>query len=163
MKDGLIQQVDTPQNLYDFPVNQFVAGFMGSPQMNFFDGTIEKSGADYAFRFGRYSIPIPPEKNRDDVLKEYAGKAVAFGVRPEHVHNEPEFLENAKGGIVEADVEVTELMGAEMYLYLNNEAFSLTARVSPLSKAKAGDRIKVAFELDKFHLFDKDTEKTILN
>ena len=163
MKDGLIQQVDTPQNLYDFPVNQFVAGFMGSPQMNFLDGAVEKNGSGYAFRFGRYSIPIPEDKNRDDVLKDYDGKPVLLGIRPENVHDEPELLAKAAGGIVEADVEVTELMGAETYLYLNCEGVSLTARVDPASTAKSGDRIKVAFELNKIHLFDKETEKTILN
>lgn len=162
MKDGLIQQVDTPQNLYDFPVNQFVAGFMGSPQMNFLSGTVEKSGADYVFRFGRYGIPIPAEKNRGDALKDYDGKAAVLGIRPEHVHDEPEFLAKAEG-VVEADVEVTELMGAETYLYLNCEGFNLTARVGPASKAKSGDRIRVAFELGKIHLFDQNTEKTVLN
>ncbi|WP_411675679.1 ABC transporter ATP-binding protein [Caproicibacter sp.] len=163
MKDGFIQQVDTPQNLYDFPVNQFVAGFMGSPQMNFLDGTLEKSGSNYEFKFGRYSIPVPAEKSKDDVLKDYAGKAVVLGIRPENVHDEPEFLEKATEGIVETDVEVTELMGAETYLYLNCEGVNITARVDPASKAKSGDRIKVAFELNKMHLFDKETEKTILN
>jgi multiple sugar transport system ATP-binding protein len=163
MKDGFIQQVDTPQNLYDYPVNQFVAGFMGSPQMNFLEGTIEKTGSAYAFRFGRYSIPIPAEKNRDDVLRDYAGKPAALGIRPENVHDEPEFLKKMTEGVVEADVEVTELMGAETYLYLNCEGVSLTARVDPASTAKSGDRIKVAFELNKIHLFDKETEKTILN
>ncbi|QAT48420.1 sn-glycerol-3-phosphate ABC transporter ATP-binding protein UgpC [Caproiciproducens sp. NJN-50] len=163
MKDGFIQQVDTPQNLYDYPVNQFVAGFMGSPQMNFLDGTVEKTGSGYAFRFGGYSVPIPADKNRDDVLKDYVGKQVVLGIRPENVHDEPEFLKKATDGIVEADVEVTELMGAETYLYLNCEGVSLTARVDPSSTAKSGDRIKTAFELNKIHLFDKETEKAILN
>jgi len=163
MKDGFIQQVDTPQNLYDSPANQFVAGFMGSPQMNFFDGTVGKTGSGYAFRFGRYSIPIPADKKTDDALREYDGKPVTLGIRPENVHDEPKFLEKAAEGVVEADVEVTELMGAETYLYLNCEGVSVTARVDPTSKAKAGDRIKVAFELNKIHLFDKETEKAILN
>ncbi|MFU0831972.1 MAG: ABC-type sugar transport system, ATPase component MalK [Oscillospiraceae bacterium] len=163
MKDGFIQQVDTPQNLYDYPVNQFVAGFMGSPQMNFIDGTLQKSGSDYAFKFGQYSIAIPAEKNKNDVLKDYVDKPVVLGIRPEHVHDEPEFLEKAAGGIVEADVEVTELMGAETYLYLNCEGVNLTARVDPSSKAQSGDHIKVAFDLRKIHLFDKETEKTIIN
>ena len=163
MKDGFIQQVDTPQNLYDFPVNQFVAGFMGSPQMNFIEGSIEKAAAGYVFRFGRYGIPIPDSKNKDDVLKDYAGKEVVFGIRPENVHDEQEFLAKVTEGIVETDVEVTELMGAETYLYLNCEGVNITARVDPSSTAKSGDRIKVAFDLSKLHLFDKETEKTILN
>ncbi|HEX3016605.1 MAG TPA: sn-glycerol-3-phosphate ABC transporter ATP-binding protein UgpC [Caproicibacter sp.] len=163
MKDGFVQQVDTPQNLYDFPVNEFVAGFMGSPQMNFIDGTVNKEGADYVFHFGQYGIKIPAAKNKDDVLKDYVGKNVVLGIRPENVHDEPEFLAKATEGIVESDVEVTELMGAETYLYLNCEGTQITARVEPTSTAKTGDRIKIAFELSKLHMFDKETEKTILN
>ena len=163
MKDGFIQQVDTPQNLYDVPVNEFVAGFMGSPQMNFLDGTIEKAGADYMFHFSKYDIKIPKEKNKDDVLKDYVGKSVVFGIRPENVHDEPEFVSKATDGIVESDVEVTELMGAETYLYLTCEGNEITARVDPTSTAKTGDHIKIAFDLAKMHLFDKETEKTILN
>ena len=163
MKDGFVQQVDTPQNLYDLPVNEFVAGFMGSPQMNFIDGTINKTGSDYMFNFGKYAIKIPTNKNKDDVLKDYVGKNVVFGIRPEHVHDEPEFLEKATDGVVESDVEVTELMGAETYLYLSCEGNQITARVDPTSTAKTGDHIKIAFELQKLHLFDKETEKTILN
>ena len=163
MKDGFIQQVDTPQNLYDVPVNQFVAGFMGSPQMNFLDVKIEKQGNEYIMKFGQYNIAIPKEKNQGDVLKDYVGKEVVLGIRPEDVHDEPAFIENAKEGIVDANVEVTELMGAETYLYLNCEGSSITARVEPTSKAKTGDKIKVAFALDKIHLFDKESEKTILN
>ena len=163
MKDGFIQQVDTPQNLYDRPVNQFVAGFMGSPQMNFIDGTLEKAESEYSFHFGEYEIKIPPEKNKDDVLRNYAGKEVVLGVRPENVHDEADFLAKVTEGIIETDVDVTELMGAEIYLYLNCAGVNITARVDPSSKAKSGDRIKVAFDLSKIHLFDKETEKTILN
>jgi multiple sugar transport system ATP-binding protein len=86
-----------------------------------------------------------------------------FGIRPENVHDEPEFIAKATNGLVDADVEVTELMGAETYLYLNCAGNAITARVEPTSTAKTGDKIKIAFELDKMHLFDKETEKTILN
>jgi multiple sugar transport system ATP-binding protein len=163
MKDGFVQQVDSPQNLYEYPCNQFVAGFMGSPQMNFIEGKIVKTSSAYAFQFGGYSIEIPQEKNKDDVLKDYAGKEVTLGIRPEHVHDEAAILAKATEGVVETDVEVTELMGAETYLYLTCDGCSLTARVDPSSTAKSGDRIKVAFDLSKIHLFDKETEKTILN
>lgn len=163
MKDGFVQQVDTPQNLYDLPVNEFVAGFMGSPQMNFFDGVINKAGADYMFHFGQYDVKVPASKNKDDVLKDYVGKSVIMGIRPENVHDEPEFISKATEGIVEANVEVTELMGAETYLYLSCEGNAVTARVDPTSTAKTGDRIKIALDVSKMHLFDKETEKTILN
>ena len=164
MKDGFIQQVDTPQNLYDFPVNEFVAGFMGSPQMNFIDATIEKNGSDYTLSFGTCKITIPAEKAKTAELDGYVGKEVVFGIRPEDVHDEPEFIAKI-GGVVhaKADVEVTELMGAETYLYLNCEGNALTARVEPTSTAKSGDNIEIAFDLNKMHLFDKETEKAILN
>jgi multiple sugar transport system ATP-binding protein len=163
MKDGFIQQVDTPQNLYDTPVNEFVAGFMGSPQMNLFDAKITKVGTDYALAFGRYSLKIPASKVKDNTLAGYVDKEIVMGIRPENVHDEPEFIAKAADGVVEADVDVTELMGSETYLYLNCEGNAITARVEPTSVAKAGDKIKIAFDLNKVHLFDKETEKTILN
>ena len=153
MKDGFIQQVDTPQNLYDLPVNEFVAGFMGSPQMNFVDATLVKDGADYALTFGSTKIKIPAKKANAEIAN-YVGKEVVFGIRPEDVHDEPDFLAKATDTKATADVEVTELMGAETYLYLNCEGNALTARVEPTSVA-SGDKITIAFDMNKMHLFDK--------
>ena len=163
MKDGFIQQVDTPQNLYDFPCNEFVAGFMGSPQMNFIDAVVGKAGNDLTLTFGNCTIKVPANKAAGTDLASYVGKDVVFGIRPEDVHDEPDFLAKVSDGIAEADVEVTELMGAETYLYLNCEGNAITARVDPASTAKPGDRVKIAFDLRKMHVFDKETEKTILN
>lgn len=163
MKDGFVQQVDTPQNLYDFPVNEFVAGFMGSPQMNFINATVGQKGDVFTLKFGKYEIGVPAEKSKASSLKEYIGKEVVLGIRPEDVHDEPEFLAKATDGIVESDVEVTELMGAETYLYLSVEGNPVTARVEPTTTAKTGDKIKIALDLAKLHIFDKETEKTILN
>jgi len=162
MKDGFIQQVDTPQNLYDLPVNEFVAGFMGSPQMNFVDATLVKDGAGYAVTFGGTKVAIPAHKENEEIAA-YVGKEVVFGIRPEDVHDEPDFLAKAEGTKTTAKVEVTELMGAETYLYLNCEGNAITARVEPTSVAKSGDEITIAFDMNKMHLFDKETEKTILN
>ncbi|HIR56123.1 MAG TPA: sn-glycerol-3-phosphate ABC transporter ATP-binding protein UgpC [Candidatus Gallacutalibacter pullicola] len=168
MKDGFIQQVDTPQNLYELPVNEFVAGFMGSPQMNFVDSTLDKKGDTYYVNFGKASVPIPASKvsgnkveNVD--LSAYVGKEVVLGIRPEDVSDNPEDLEKMPDSIVDADVEVTELMGAETYLYLNCEGNALTARVDPTSTVKSGDKAKITLDMSKCHLFDKETEKTILN
>jgi ABC-type sugar transport systems, ATPase components len=163
MKDGFIQQVDTPQNLYDFPVNEFVAGFMGSPQMNFLDVTVGKEGSDYTLSFGKYTIKVPADKAAGSEIESYVGKEVVFGIRPEDVHDEPDFIEKVGGAQATADVEVTELMGAETYLYLTCEDNALTARVEPTSKAKHGDHIDIAFDLNKMHMFDKETEKAIIN
>ncbi len=173
MKNGLIQQVDTPQKLYLEPCNLFVAGFIGSPHMNFIDGVILCENDTYYFEFGsedtktragvKYKIKLPASKNADDRLKEYIGKEIILGIRPEHVHNEPEIIAANPDSIVEADVEVTELMGAETYLYMNCEGQAINARVAPTSTARPGDKIKIAFEADNIHLFDKDTELTVTN
>lgn len=163
MKDGFIQQVDTPQNLYDLPVNEFVAGFMGSPQMNFIDATLTKEGADFVVTFGDCKIKVPSNKLPGTDLDGYAGKEIVFGIRPEDVHDEPDFIAKVGGTHAAANVEVTELMGAETYLYLNCENNAITARVEPTSTAKSGDTIQIAFDLNKMHLFDKETEVTILN
>ncbi|MCI5598948.1 MAG: sn-glycerol-3-phosphate ABC transporter ATP-binding protein UgpC [Ruminococcus sp.] len=163
MKDGFIQQVDTPQHLYDLPCNEFVAGFIGSPQMNFIDATLSKKGNQVCAEFGGYSIPLPASKNEGGKLDAYIGKAVRIGIRPEHVHDEAEYLERLTESTLEANVDVTELMGAEIYLYVNIEGIPIIARVEPTSKAQPGDKIKIAFETEKIHVFDPETEKTITN
>ncbi len=173
MKSGLIQQVDTPQNLYLYPCNLFVAGFIGSPQMNFIESKLIKNGDDYYVEFGsedtktragvKYQVKLPADKNKDDRLAAYVDKEVIMGIRPEHVHNEEDLLAANPDGIVEADVEVTELMGAETYLYMNCEGQSINARVAPTNTARPGDKIKIALDTSKIHLFDKDTELTICN
>ena len=114
MKDGFIQQVDTPQHLYDMPCNEFVAGFIGSPQMNFVDAVLVKQGEDFALKFDEYTIVLPESKNKNNCLAPYVGKEVRLGIRPEHVHDEAEFIEKCAGGngVVKANVDVTELMGA---------------------------------------------------
>ncbi len=173
MKSGLVQQVDTPNNLYLRPCNLFVAGFIGSPQMNFVEAKLLKEGETFFVEFGsedtktragvKYRIKLPAEKNADNALDAYVDKEVIMGIRPENVHNEEDLIAANPDGVVEADVEVTELMGAETYLYMNCEGQSINARVAPTSTAKPGDKITIAFETSKIHLFDKDTELTICN
>jgi multiple sugar transport system ATP-binding protein len=163
MKDGVIQQVNTPQFLYDKPCNTFVAGFLGTPQMNFIDVTLQRRDNDIYALFGDYSIKLPASKNNRGQLDNYIGKEVILGVRPEHVHDEPEYLERYRDSAIDADVEVTELMGNETYLYLNVLGNTMTARVAPTSKTRAGDTIKVALVNSRIHLFDKETEAAIVN
>jgi multiple sugar transport system ATP-binding protein len=163
MKDGLIQQVDTPQNLYDYPVNLFVAGFIGTPQMNFISCKLEKKDTDLYVTFGKNSIKLPADKANNPALKEYIGQNVIIGVRPECIHDDDASLRAMSDAIIETDVEVTELMGAEIYLYLVSEETSMTARVSARSTARAGDIINVAFDMSRVHLFDKDTERYIVH
>ncbi len=162
MKDGLIQQVDTPQNLYDLPCNVFVAGFIGTPQMNFIESTISKEGNDLYVSFAGVKFKLPTEKAENPDLLEYVGKKVIMGVRPEAIHDEPMYLSTLADWTADAMVDVTELMGAEIYLYLSmGEETNLIARVSSRSKAKSGDTVKVAFDISHAHFFDKDTEKCI--
>ena len=163
MKDGVIQQVDTPQNLYDAPCNVFVAGFIGTPQMNFINAKLEKKGEDVYVTFGKNSLKLPAEKVDNPDLKPYIGEEVIVGIRPECIHDEERYLTAMPESVIETYVEVTELMGAEIYLYLVTDEQTLTARVSSRSTARSGDTIKVALEVARMHIFDKDTEKCIVH
>ena len=169
MKDGLIQQVDTPQNLYDLPVNKFVAGFIGTPQMNFIDTLLTKEGDDLYLKVGNASLKLPKEKANNPALKEYIGQTVIMGIRPESISDDEEAVAQNKDGVMDCTVEVTELMGAEIYLYLSFEGIehaieegkNVIARVSARSLSRSGDNIKVSFDMSRVHIFDKDTEKCI--
>jgi len=163
MKDGIIQQNDTPQNLYDYPVNLFVAGFIGTPQMNFIECVLEEEKGQYFLSFGPNTIKLPAEKANNPILKDYVNQEVIMGIRPEDIHDEERYINAMPDSIVETDVEVTELMGAEIYLYLVSEEQNMVARVSSRSKARAGDVIRVAFDASRIHLFDKDTEHFIIH
>jgi multiple sugar transport system ATP-binding protein len=163
MKDGIIQQIDTPQHLYENPGNKFVAGFLGSPQMNFIDGVLRKANGAYYVEFaGKGSLAIPAAK-QNNKLASYVDKEVILGIRPEDIHDDEMFLSTANTGIINCDVEITEMMGAENFLYLNCAGIPITARVDPRSTAKPQDNIKVALNPNRMHLFDKETEETIIN
>ena len=165
MKDGYIQQVDTPTALYDRPCNMFVAGFIGSPQMNFINAMLDKRGSDIHLVFGKNDIKLPEGKAKKLEGTDYIGKEVLMGIRPENIHDEAMYLESMTDSIVEANVDLVEMLGAETYLYMliDGAASMVTARVNARSKTKTGDTIKVAFDANKVHLFDKETERTIIN
>ena len=171
MKDGVIQQVDSPQNLYEKPANLFVAGFMGSPQMNFIDAKLVQQDGKISITFGKedasgkphYAITLPDGKAKEADLTPYVGKEVILGIRPENLRDEEVFISSVNQGVIEAHVDVTELMGAEIYLYLDVDGQSMTARVSPRSTVQPGDDIHIAIDVNRLHLFDKETEKTIIN
>ena len=168
MKDGWVMQIDTPQKMYDEPANKFVAGFLGSPTMNFIDSTLryEREYDQFIVEFGsakrKFEI-IVPESKVNSKLQNYVGKEIILGVRPENLHDEEMYLSNATTGIVECNVEITEMMGAEIYLYLNCEGIPLTARVSSRSTVRSGDVIQIAIDPNRIHIFDKETEETIVN
>ena len=162
LKDGIIQQVDTPANLYSNPCNMFVAGFIGSPQMNFIEAELSTAGEDMYATFGENKIKIPEGKVTPE-LKNYVGKTVVLGIRPEDLHDDEAMLAAKSDAVCKAHVEVTEMLGAETYLYLKIAGVNFTARVNQRSTAKIGDTINVAFETNRLHIFDKDTELTIVN
>lgn len=165
MKDGFIQQVDTPQNNYDYPNNKFVAGFIGSPQMNFFDVKLEKEGDKVVAVFGDNKIVVPEEKLRKFNDEDHLGKEVVMGIRPENIDDNPEAVAAHPESAFSVNVEVTELMGSETYLYLktSGKEDNVVARVDPRTKTHIGDNIQVVMDTSRLHFFDKDTEETLLN
>ena len=162
MKDGVIQQVDTPQNLYEKPQNLFVAGFMGSPQMNFLDAVVRINGTAVTLEVAGQSIPLPPAKAKKLIDGGYNGKTVVMGIRPEDVYDSEMFIETAKC-VFSSTIKVYELLGAEVFLYFDLGEFPMTARVDPRSNARPGDTVRFAFDVEKIHVFDKETELTITN
>ncbi len=165
MKDGYIQQVDSPQRLYEKPVNMFVAGFIGSPQMNFVDTRVEKSGEDVLLRLGqtRWTVKLPAEKGKLLLDLGYLDKEVVMGVRPEHVHDEAIYLDTFKDSQIESKIDVVELLGSESLLYMMIDQTLFIARVKPRGNIFAGDVMRFAIDTDKVHVFDKETENVIFN
>ena len=163
MKDGFVQQVDTPANLYNKPCNMFVGGFIGSPQKNFVDAVLSKNAEGVFLEFEGQTIKLPEGKASNPALDEYIGKTVVLGIRPEDIYDDEAFIAAKPEATIETYVDVTEMMGAEYYLYLTVADKRFTARVNPRTTAKMGDTIKVAFDTNKIHLFDKETELTIIN
>jgi multiple sugar transport system ATP-binding protein len=156
---GLLQQIDTPHTLYDQPDNLFVAGFIGSPSMNFFPATLRKDGSNLFADGGTFTLQIP--ETRVNVYMPHEGRSVIFGIRPEDIHN-PLF---APPGItaqpVEGVVDVTELMGNEILLYVKNGDNNFVARVDPRSRYQMGDQVQVLFNMENMHIFDRETERAI--
>ena len=163
LKDGIIQQVDTPQNLYDKPCNVFVAGFMGSPQMNLINAKVVQSGEDVVLMFGANTVKLPEGKAQKLIEAGYVDTTVIMGIRPEDL-NDSEVIINANPDcVIEATIRVYELLGAEVYLYFDIDEVNCTARVNPRTTARPGDTIKLGIDMTKLHIFDKDTEQVILH
>ncbi|MTK13129.1 MAG: sn-glycerol-3-phosphate ABC transporter ATP-binding protein UgpC [Clostridiaceae bacterium] len=160
MKDGIIQQVDTPQQIYNNPINMFVAGFIGSPQMNFIQCKLEETDGKISINFDEESIILPENNAKIVKDKGYVGKEVVLGIRPENIYEG--VTSESENMVIEARVELTELMGAETYIYLSKGKSNITAKVSGCSEAKIGDNLKITLNINKNHIFDKDTEMTIL-
>jgi multiple sugar transport system ATP-binding protein len=159
MKDGLLQQVDTPQNLYDLPNNMFVAGFIGSPAMNFFEVTLSGSAEEMYVEGPGFKLRIPEAKAK--ALKGLLGKKAVFGIRPEDVHDGQYAPPGISAEPVSAMVDVTELMGSEVYVYLVSDSKSFIGRFDPRTSARVGKQVDVVFDMANVQFFDPTTEKAV--
>ena len=159
LNKGVLQQIDTPQNLYNTPSNVFVAGFIGSPAMNFFPGKLQKDNGKLLVDAGDFILTIPPSHSK--VYDEHANTNIIFGIRPENVHDAEFIPPNIRTEKVNVRVDVTELMGNEIYIYFVTGNNTFVGRIDPRSKMRMGNIAQVAFDMDKFHIFDAETEKAI--
>ncbi len=158
LKDGVIMQVDSPQKLYNEPANLFVAGFIGSPQMNFVDAECVIDGAKASLKFDKFTVELPEAKAKKLVDGGYNGKTVVLGIRPEDISDDI-----TTGAVIETEVTGYELLGAEAMLYYTIAGANMSARVSADTTVRYGDTVKLALNPAKIHVFDKETELTITN
>ncbi len=159
LKDGILQQIDSPQDLYDYPSNIFVAGFIGSPAMNFFDGELVERDGRIALDADGFALTVP--EYREDVYRPHLGESVTFGVRPEDIHD-PDFAPpDISQQLVEAEIDVIELMGDEVVVYLKKGDKEFLGRFDPRTDAKVGKTMTAAFNMDRMHIFDRGTEEAI--
>ena len=163
LKDGVIMQVDSPQKLYNEPNNLFVAGFIGSPQMNFVDAVCKVEGEKVTLSFENTTVILPPAKAKKLADGGYNGKTVVMGIRPEDIGDSEIEIEAHKDAAFETDVTGYELLGSEVLLYFKVAGASMTAKVDSRTTARMGDHIKMAIDPEKIHVFDKETELTITN
>jgi multiple sugar transport system ATP-binding protein len=160
IRRGIIQQVDTPQSLYDHPSNVFVAGFIGSPAMNFFDAKVERSNGQLIIGSDVFNAVVPESKAPK--YQDYVGKQVVFGIRPEDIHD-PNFTPaDVETSLVGADVDVTELMGNEIFLHLKAKDNTFVGRVDPRTSIKAGSEVQVAFNMDNMQLFETEGDQSTI-
>ncbi len=157
----VVLKVDSPQKLYNEPDNLFVAGFIGSPQMNFLDAVCKVEGEKVTLKFGDGSVVLPPAKAKKLIAGKYDGKTVVLGIRPEDIDDSQIALETHKDSIFTTKVTGYELLGSEVLLYYNINGSNMTAKVDSRTPARLGDSVKFAMDVEKIHVFDKETELTI--
>jgi multiple sugar transport system ATP-binding protein len=160
MNFGVLQQIDAPQNLYDHPANLFVAGFIGSPSMNFLDATLVKQDSKLIVDGGSFRLEVP--EMRRSALSAYAGKPIKFGIRPEDIHDRQFAPVGINPAPQQAKVDVTELMGNEIIVNLLLGNKSLIARMDPRTNARPGNDLEISLNLDNMHIFDPQTEKALV-
>ncbi len=154
MRDGLLQQIDTPQNLYDYPTNVFVGGFIGSPAMNFFKAKLERRNSGLAVNAGNFTVPVPASKT--DMYSSYEGNSVLFGIRPDDIHD-PKFAPpGIEAAPVDIKVDVTELMGNEIFMFMLSGDDSFVGRFDPRTTLKSGDQGQAVFNMLNMQLFETE-------
>lgn len=158
MKDGIIQQVDTPYNLFNYPSNIFVAGFIGSPQMNFLEGTLQKQENNFFVNMGKNKIFLPASKYKN--LNDYLNKKVIIGIRPDNINEAENTTDN---NVFSAKVDIVEMIGTHINIYFEFEGCKIIGKFSPTANIKVGNNILFKLDEERIHLFDSITEKTITN
>jgi multiple sugar transport system ATP-binding protein len=157
---GRLMQIDTPTNLYDHPANVFVAGFIGSPSMNFFDNAILKEeGGKMTVDFGSFQAEVP--EARYELYRQYLGKKVVFGIRPENISHADYVAPGIVPSLIQANVDVVEEMGHEKILYLEEGGKTFLARIDPRAEVHVGQRIALVLNMAVMHLFDAETEQAL--
>ena len=159
MNYGVLQQIDTPQTLYDHPNNLFVAGFIGSPAMNFFDAKIKKDGSNVFVETETFNVKVPDSKA--DIFMPHDGKEVIFGLRPEDIHDPKYEAPGIIGEQVEGNVEVTELMGNEIFVFLKSGQPTMLLALTLAPASTWETKCTVTFNMGNMHIFDKETEQAI--
>ncbi|SET71322.1 multiple sugar transport system ATP-binding protein [Natronincola peptidivorans] len=162
MKDGIVQQVADPQTIYEYPANLFVAGFIGSPQMNFINCNLVEEGDKIYAIFGNNKLLIPTNKANVVKAKDYIGKDIVLGIRPKDLYAKADATFPNEESTFTARIDVKELLGSETYLYLKLDDIDLISIVQPNLAIEIGERIEISVDMNKCHLFDKDTEQSIL-
>lgn len=159
MKDGILQQIGAPSELYDHPTNMFVAGFIGSPSMNFFDATVKGSNGSMMFDTGTFQLPVPADAVEN--LRKRNDDKYVVGIRPEDIYDAGFQSPGITSSKVDAKVDIVEPMGSEIYLNLLTGDKNFVARVDPRSGARAGNDVGLAFDVNKLHIFDKKSEASL--
>ncbi|PJF40567.1 MAG: sn-glycerol-3-phosphate ABC transporter ATP-binding protein UgpC [Chloroflexi bacterium] len=156
---GVLQQIDTPFNLYHNPANIFVGGFIGSPSMNFFDAELTENNGSLRLDTGVFAVNIPA--SIAEPYKSHAGSKVVVGIRPEDIHDVNYQPPGITPSVIEANVDVVEQMGNEMILYLETGGKTFIARTDPRTDARIGNKLGVAINMDNVHIFDANTEQSL--
>ena len=163
MKEGSVQQVGSKEELYNNPKNLFVASYVGSPQMNFIEATVQKDGDEVKLVFGSNKVQLPLEKSSILLKKGYEGKDIILGIRPEDIKEEIAFAEQAKDDVLEATVKVVKVLETEVFLQLLLEENEILVLTNLQTDVKEDESIHITFDTSRIHIFDKDTEQAIVN